>query len=138
MQSSSFQAAMWLSMALYLPLSLLFWHAPGWCTGTGAARQEPVLLPGGLRAQYGRFPCLWAGLAGVFALGGLVISLLAGLLGARWARSVASWWGWRWSATMLFGSIVFTFRDCFRAPGRSAERPDDEERPAPSPRPGLP
>ena len=28
-QSSSFHAAMWLSMVLYLPLSLLFWHAPG-------------------------------------------------------------------------------------------------------------
>jgi hypothetical protein len=24
----SFQSAMWVAMALYLPLSLLFWHAP--------------------------------------------------------------------------------------------------------------
>ena len=28
-ESPDFQAAMWLSMGLYLPLSLLFWHAPG-------------------------------------------------------------------------------------------------------------
>ena len=28
-ESDSFQRAMWVAMALYLPLSLLFWHAPG-------------------------------------------------------------------------------------------------------------
>lgn len=28
-EDPAFQSAMWLSMVLYLPLSLLFWHAPG-------------------------------------------------------------------------------------------------------------
>lgn len=28
-ETPAFQSAMWLSMLLYLPLSLLFWHAPG-------------------------------------------------------------------------------------------------------------
>jgi hypothetical protein len=112
-QSSSFQAAMWLSMVLYLPLSLLFWHAPGWCTGTGCHPSRACSSVWWPAAQYGRFRGLWAGLAGVFALGGLVTSLLAGLL---WLAGRDQWHHGGLAmvmATMLFGSIVFTFRDCF-------------------------
>ena len=83
----------------------------------------------------GAFVVYGLGWLGVFALGGLVTSLLAGLLGGSLGAISCIMVGLAMvMATMLFGSIVFTFRDCFEPPGRSAERPDDEERPA-SPRP---
>jgi hypothetical protein len=91
-QSSSFQARhVAVHGAVPAPVAAVLACARAGALARGATRQEPVLQSGGLRAQYGRFRGLWAGLAGVFALGGLVTSLLAGLP-ARWARSVASWW----------------------------------------------
>ena len=139
-QSSSFQAAMWLSMVLYLPLSLLFWHAPGLVHWHGVPPVKSLFfsLVACVR-NMGAFVVYGLGWLGVFALGGLVTSLLAGLLGGSLGAISGIMVGLAMvMATMLFGSIVFTFRDCFEPPGRSAERPDDEERPAPPRPPGGP
>lgn len=134
-QSASFQGAMWLSMALYLPLSLLFWHAPGLVHWHGVPPVKSLFFSiVACVRNLGAFTMYGLGWMGVFAIGGLVTSLLAGLLGGSLGALSGIMVGLAMvMATMLFGSIVFTFRDCFEPPGRSAERPDDEERPATPP-----
>ena len=119
--SGAFQGAMWLMLLLYLPLSLLFWHAPGlvyW-------HQVPPA-----KALFFSIVACWRNLGafflyglawmGVFLATGMVLSLVIALLsfaglgpgfagGAMVAGALAL-------ATMLFTSVVFTFRDCFGPP----------------------
>ena len=135
-----FRSAMWLSTLLYLPVSLAFWHAPALVHWHDVAPVKSLFfsLVACVR-NMGAFVVYGLGWLGVFALGGLVTSLLAGLLGGSLGAISGIMVGLAMvMATMLFGSIVFTFRDCFEPPGRSAERPDDEERPAPPRPPGGP
>ena len=127
--------AAWLSMVLYLPLSLLFWHAPGLVHWHGVPPVKSLFFSiVACVRNLGAFTMYGLGWMGVFAMGGVVVSLLAGLLGGSLGAVSGIMVGLAMvMATMLFGSIVFTFRDCFEPPGRSAERPDDEERPATPP-----
>ncbi|MBI3102294.1 MAG: hypothetical protein HYY98_12200 [Burkholderiales bacterium] len=139
-QSGSFQAAMWLSMVLYLPLSLLFWHAPGLVHWHGVPPVKSLFFSiVACVRNLGAFTMYGLGWMGVFAMGGVVVSLLAGLLGGSLGAVSGIMVGLAMvMATMLFGSIVFTFRDCFEPPERSAEGPGGEERPASPPTPDEP
>jgi hypothetical protein len=80
-ETPAFQGAMWLSMALYLPLSLLFWHAPGLVHWHGVPPVKSLFfsIVACLR-NFGAFTVYGLAWMGVFLLGGLVISLVAGLL----------------------------------------------------------
>ena len=118
-ETPAFQGAMWLSMALYLPLSLLFWHAPGlvhWHSIPPA------------KALFFSFIACWRNLAafavfflawiGVFIATGLVLALVTALLSALVGDIAAGLMigAAMMLAAMFFASVVFTFRDCFSAP----------------------
>ncbi|WP_027015456.1 BPSS1780 family membrane protein [Comamonas composti] len=118
--SPDLQAAMWLSMGLYLCFSLLFWHAPGlvhW-------HQVPPVkacffsLVACVR-NIGAFTVFGLGWMGAFLLAGLALTLLMGLLVPLTNTAVAS--GVMVTvalglATVFFTSVVFSFRDCFAPP----------------------
>ena len=119
-EEPSFQAAMWLAMALYLPLSLLFWHAPGLVYWHKVPPIKALFFS--IVACVRNF---WAftvfGLAwmGVFLLAGVAVALAAGLLAGFLGAGFAA--GIMMAAAMLlaamfFTSVVFTFRDCFEPP----------------------
>ncbi len=137
-EDGSFQAAMWTAMLLYLPLSLLFWHAPGLVHWHGVPPVKSLFFSiVACTRNLGAFTVYGLGWMGVFALGGLLVSLVASLLGEISALGGVMVGLAMVMATMFFGSIVFTFRDCFEPPERQAERPNDNEHPAP-PAPGGP
>jgi len=46
----SFQAALWISMVLYIPVSMMFWHAPA-LVHWPARHERPVFQPGRLLAK---------------------------------------------------------------------------------------
>lgn len=136
-----FQLAMWIAMLLYLPLSLLFWHAPGLVHWHGVPPVKSLFfsLVACLR-NLGAFVVYGLGWLAVFALGGLVVSLLSGLLAAvgllNQDNATATMGGIMVGlamvmASMFFSSIVFTFRDCFEPPERREERPADDSTPPP-------
>ncbi|NMM78818.1 hypothetical protein B2J86_05870 [Acidovorax sp. SRB_14] len=125
-ENPEFQTAMWVSMALYLPLSLLFWHAPGLVHWHGVPPVKSLFfsIVACLR-NMGAFTVYGLGWLGVFALGGVLISLVSGLLAMLGVFSAESAPGAIGGlmvglamvmAAMFFSSIVFTFRDCFAAP----------------------
>lgn len=123
-QDGDFQAAMWLAMSLYLPLSLLFWHAPAlvhwhnispvkslFFSLVACARNFPAFLLYGL------------GWIGVFVAGGVILALVSALLsaligGIAQALVVIAA---MLLAAMFFTSAVFSFRDCFSAPNGNQE-----------------
>ncbi len=132
-ESADFQLAMWAAMVLYLPLSLLFWHAPGLVHWHGVPPVKSLFFSfiACLR-NLGAFTVYGLGWLLVFALGGIAMSLVAGLLAAMGLASAAGVLGGTMVglalmlAAMCFTSIVFTFRDCFEPP----EQAEPEEKTA--------
>lgn len=118
-ESPAFQGAMWLSVLLYLPLSLLFWHAPGLVHWHGVPPVKALFfsIVACVRniGAYLVFGLCWAG---VFIVSGMVLAMVTGIL----AGVIGSIAGGLMVATalalaaMFFSSIVFTFRDCFSPP----------------------
>ena len=109
-----FQTAMWVSMALYLPLSLLFWHAPALVHWHGVSPVKSLFFS--LMACYKNkgaltvYGLVWVGI--LFAAA-LLVSLIALLLG-----SPALAMGLLLPVTlvivaMFFTSVYFTFEGSF-------------------------
>ena len=121
-----FQTAMWVSLVLYLPLSLLFWHAPGLVHWHGVPPVKSLFFSiVACVRNLGAFTVFGLGWLGVFVVGGVLISLAAslfaalGLLGAGAAPGLIGslMVGMALAmAAMFFSSVVFTFRDCFEPP----------------------
>ena len=121
-QSDAFQHAMWLAMLLYLPLSLLFWHAPGLVHWHGVPPVKSLFFSLVACARnFSAFILFGLGWLGAFALGGVLMSLLGALLALLGLFSAGAMAGLMVAlamvmAAMFFSSIVFTFRDCFEPP----------------------
>lgn len=122
-ESGAFQLAMWVAMLLYLPLSLLFWHAPGLVHWHGVPPVKSLFFSFvACVRNLGAFTVYGLGWLGVFALGGIAMSLVSGLVAAMGFASAPAMLGGTMVAlalmlaAMCFTSIVFTFRDCFEPP----------------------
>lgn len=117
LMAPEFQAAMWVAMGLYLPLSLLFWHAPALVHWHGITPVKSLFFS--LVACFRNF---WAftvfGLVwlGVFLAVGLLVTMLAGMLGSPALVVAVMFPAAMLMAAMFFTSIYFTFRDSFVAP----------------------
>lgn len=113
MQSDAFQTAMLAGMALYLPLALMFWHAPALVHWHGIS---PV------KSLFFSFIACWQnkwamlvyllGWMTVFLVGGLLVSLVASLMGGA-VLQVVLYPAALLMAAMFFTSFYFTFRDSF-------------------------
>lgn len=141
-ENTDFQLAMWASMLLYLPLSLLFWHAPGLVHWHGVPPVKSLFFSiVACMRNFGAFVVYGLGWLAVFAIGGVLVSLLSGLLAMVGLLSPASMPAAMGGimvglamvmATMLFCSIVFTFRDCFEPPEPPGANAPDAATPSPS------
>ena len=129
-ESGSFQAAMWLSLLLYVPLSLLFWHAPGLVHWHGVPPVKSLFFSiVACVRNFGAFVVFGLGWLAVFALGGVLMSLVSAVLAVLGLFSAGAMGGLMVGlamvmAAMFFSSIVFTFRDCFAAPDTASPTPD--------------
>jgi hypothetical protein len=113
-QSSEFQYAMWVAMALYLPFSMLFWHAPALVHWHGITPVKSLFFSGVacMRnfAALTVFTLVWMGLfVGVF----LLTLVLAAMLGQPEILGLVLFPAAMLMAAMFFSSIYFTFRDSF-------------------------
>jgi hypothetical protein len=115
--SASFVGAVWLALALYVPLSMLFWHAPALVHWHGVSPVKSVffsavacLRNGGAYMVYG---LAWAG---VFAVAMVAVTVVAGLTGQATLLAVLFLPVAMLILAVFFTSIYFTFCDCFAAP----------------------
>ena len=109
-----FQAAMWAAMALYLPLSLLFWHAPALVHWHGVPPVKSLFFSAvACLRNFWAFTLFGLAWVGVFLLAGLAVTLLALLLGSQTVAAAAMVPAALLVAAMFFTSFYFTFRDSF-------------------------
>ncbi len=113
-QQTDFQLAMWVTLALYLPLSLLFWHAPALVHWHGITPVKSLFFS--LLACYKN----WAALTiysmawiGIFVAVMLLVTLIAALLGNPTFAALALFPVALLMLAIFFTSIYFTFRDSF-------------------------
>ena len=118
--TSEFQMATWAAMALYLPLSLMFWHAPALVYWHDVSPVKALFFS--FVACFKNFAAMvvyffmWLA---VFSLGGLVLTLVAASTGSESAVSFIMLPAALLMATMFFTSIYFTFKDSFITPATS-------------------
>lgn len=109
-----FQTAVLLSMALYMPLSLLFWHAPPLVHWHGVAPVKSLFfsLVACMR-NFGAFTVFGMTWVGVFIGMGMVVASIAALLGSPDVVGLIMFPASMLMAAMFFTSLYFTFRDVF-------------------------
>ena len=114
LSSGDFLTAMWVAMALYLPLSILFWHAPGLVHWHGVSPVKSLFFSAVacLRniGAYTVYSLVWMG---IFLLGGLLVAVLAGLSGSATLVASVMLPLALLIVAMFFASIYFTFNDSF-------------------------
>ena len=109
-----FQTATLVGMALYVPLSLMFWHAPALVHWHGVSPAKAVFFS--LVACWrNKGAMLVFGMAwmAVFSFSGIVLITLSALMGAPAAGGALMLGVALITAAMFFSSIYFTFRDSF-------------------------
>lgn len=110
----NFQTAMWVAMALYLPLSLLFWHAPALVHWHGVSPIKSLFFS--LMACYKNkgaltvYGLVWMG---VFIAAALVVSMVALLLGSPALAAGLMFPVALVIVAMFFTSVYFTFAGSF-------------------------
>ena len=118
----NFQMAMWVAMALYLPLSLLFWHAPALVHWHGVSPVKSLFFSFiACYKNFGAFTVYGLAWAGVFMTAAVVVSLIASLLGNPMMATVVMFPVALVIVAMFFTSVYFTFRDSFSESSESAE-----------------
>jgi len=111
-----FEMAVLLAMSLYVPLSLLFWHAPALVHWHGMAPVKSLFfsLVACLRNfwAFTIYSLVWLG---AFIAMGMVVAIVAALIGSPEAVTGIMFPMAMLMAAMFFTSIYFSFKDCFEA-----------------------
>jgi hypothetical protein len=120
--SESFQMAMWVSMVFYLPLAMMFWHAPALVYWQGLTPVKSlffsfVACARNLKA-FAVYAAAWFGL---FVAMATVAMLIASLLGDPSLLIAILMPAGLMVTAMFFTSMMYSVRDCFQ---RNTSTPD--------------
>ncbi len=105
---------LWLAILVYIPVSMMFWHAPALVHWHGVSPTKSLFFS--LLACWANKWALSVYLAawmGVIIAGAMLISLIGGLLGGATALTFILYPSALFMASMFYASIYFTFRDSF-------------------------
>jgi hypothetical protein len=112
--ADSFQTALWVSMLFYVPLSMMFWHAPALVHWYG--------MPA-VKSLFFSFVACWRNLKAfvvyvfawgvVFMLAGVLALLISSLMGNPGLMTATFMPLALMVAAMFFTSMLFSVRDCF-------------------------
>ena len=115
-QSAAFQNAMWLVMALHLPFSMLFWHAPALVHWHGLAPGKSLFFSAvACVRNFGALTLYLLAWMGLFLGVAVLVTMVTVLLGSPGLIQTLMFPTIMLLAAMFFSSIWFTFRDSFVA-----------------------
>ncbi len=114
LQDTDFQLAMLAASVLYLPLSLMFWHAPALVHWHGIAPVKSLFFSFvACMRNFWAFTVYGLVWMGVFLGFGITIAAIAGLLGNAQVVAMLLYPAAMLMAASFFTSIYFTFVDSF-------------------------
>jgi hypothetical protein len=113
-QEDGFQLAMLLALALYIPLSLLFWHAPALVYWHGVSPLKSLFFSFiACMRNFWAFTVFGMAWLGTFVAMGMVIALVAAVVGSPDLIGLTMFPAAVLMASMFFTSLYFTYQDCF-------------------------
>lgn len=113
-ESASFQQAVWLAMLLYLPLSVLFWHAPALVHWHEIPPVKSLFFSAvACVRNFGAMTIFALGWMAIFTVVGILLTLVTILLGQPGMIGTLMLPTLLLLAAIFFTSIWFSFRDCF-------------------------
>ena len=119
---ADFQAAMWLATILYIPLSMLFWHAPALVHWHGVPPAKSLFFSAvACWRNLGAFALYLLAWAGVFVAGATVILVISSALGGNDLTAAVLMPGALLMAAMFFTSVYYSVKDCFELPEPGSE-----------------
>jgi hypothetical protein len=119
---ADFQAAMWLTTILYIPLSMLFWHAPALVHWHGVPPAKSLFFSAiACWRNFGAFAVYLLAWAGVFVACAMLILLISSALGGNDLSAAVLMPGALLMAAMFFTSVYFSVKDCFELPEPGSE-----------------
>lgn len=114
LQNERFELAALVSLALYTPLSMLFWHAPALVHWQNISPIKSLFFSMvACVRNFWAFTLFGLTWAMAFVAISMAIAAVMALLGNPQWVAVSLLPTAIWMATMFFTSIVFTFNDCF-------------------------
>ena len=114
LQEGDFQLAMVFASLLYLPLSLMFWHAPALVHWHGVALVKSLFFSFvACMRNFWTFAVYGLVWMGVFLGFGITMAALAAMLGSPEVVAATLYPAALLMAATFFTSIYFTFTDCF-------------------------
>jgi hypothetical protein len=120
--SNDFQVAMWLATLLYVPLSMLFWHAPALVHWHGIPPLKSMFFSAiACWKNLGAFAVYFLAWAAVFVAGATVILTVSSAMGGADLTSAVLMPGALLMAAMFFTSVYFSVTDCFDLPMPGSE-----------------
>ncbi len=133
LQSAAFQNAMWVALALYLPFSMMFWHAPALVHWHAVAPGKSVFFSFvACTRNFGAFALYVLSWLGLFFAVGVVVMIVTITLGQPGLMNTLMFPTAMLLAAMFFSSMWFTFQDSF-VTGDEAPAPAPDDGPAATP-----
>ena len=119
---TDFQTAMWLTTIMYVPLSMLFWHAPALVHWHGVPPVKSLFFSAiACWRNLGAFALYLLAWAGVLVAGAVLIVLISSALGGNDLSAAVLMPGALLMAAMFFASVYFSVKDCFELPEPGSE-----------------
>ena len=120
--SSDFQMAIWLSTVLYIPMSMMFWHAPALVHWYGVPPVKSMFFSAvACWRNLGAFAVYLLAWAGVFVAGAAIILTISSAIGGSDLTAAVLMPGALLMSAMFFSSVYFSVKDCFDLPSPGSE-----------------
>jgi hypothetical protein len=117
-----FQVAMWFATLLYIPLSMLFWHAPALVHWHGVPPLKSMFFSAvACWRNLGAFAVYLVAWLGVFIVCATVLLTISSALGGKDLSGIVLMPGALLMAAMFFTSVYFSVKDCFELPSPGSE-----------------
>jgi hypothetical protein len=121
-EAADFQMAIWLSTFLYIPMSMMFWHAPALVHWYGIPPVKSMFFSAvACWRNLGAFAVYLLAWAGVFVVGAAIILTISSALGGSELSAAVLMPGALLMSAMFFTSVYFSVKDCFELPSPGSE-----------------
>jgi hypothetical protein len=116
-EAADFQMAIWLSTLLYIPMSMMFWHAPALVHWYGIPPVKSMFFSAvACWRNLGAFAVYLLAWAGVFVAGAAIILTISSAVGGSDLTAAVLMPGALLMSAMFFTSVYFSVKDCFDLP----------------------
>jgi hypothetical protein len=121
-EAADFQMAIWITTVMYVPMSMMFWHAPALVHWHGVPPVKSMFFSAvACWRNLGAFAIYILAWAGIFVVGATLTLTLSSLMGGSDLTAAILMPGALLMSAMFFTSVYFSVKDCFDLPSPGGE-----------------